>query len=371
MCPSRVPACTGTLWNLLEGQFELLLVNARHIKQVPGRKTDVRDCEWIANLLRHGLLQASFVPGRPQRELRELTRYRTTLVRERAAEINRIQKTLEGANIKLGDVASDILGVSSRRILNALIDGATDPEVLADLAVDKLRNKLPQLERALNGQFGAHQRFLLAQQLAHLDGLDELIERLSQEIAERVRPVEQVVERIDAIPGFGRRSAEILVAEVGTDLSRFPSAKNLASWVGLCPGNDESAGKRRGSKTRKGDVWLRSALIEAAQAAGRSKDTYLAAHYHRLAARRGKKKAIVALAHSLLTIIYYLLTRDRDFADLGPEYLDKHEQDGPNDGLSDDWRVTDTTSPELQQLEPGAGFHSTAFTANWYRESAS
>jgi transposase len=216
------------VWNLLEGQVELLLVNAQHIKQVPGRKTDVRDCEWIANLLRHGLLRASFVPERPQRELRELTRYRTSLIRERAAEINRIQKTLEGANIKLGDVASDILGVSARRILEALIGGTTDPAELADLAKDKLRKKIPQLERALKGQFGSHHRFLLAQQFAHLDGVDELIEGLGVEIAERVRPVEHVVERIDAIPGFGRRTAEIVVAEIGTDLSRFPSFKQAA-----------------------------------------------------------------------------------------------------------------------------------------------
>jgi transposase len=315
------------VWNLLEGNVELLLVNAQHIKQVPGRKTDVRDCEWIANLLRHGLLRASFVPERPQRELRELTRYRTSLIRERAAEINRIQKTLEGANIKLGDVASDILGVSARRILEALIAGTTDAAVLADLAVDKLRKKLPQLERALKGEFGAHHRFLLARQLAHLDGLDELIERLGIEIAERVRPVEHVVERVDAIPGFGRRTAEIVVAEIGTDLSRFPSFKHLASWVGLCPGNNESVGKRMSGKTRRGDVWLRSALIEAAHAASRSKDAYLAAYYHRVAARRGKKKAIVALAHTLLTIIYYLLTRDRDYEDLGPEYLNEHDRE--------------------------------------------
>jgi len=315
------------VWNLLEGNVELLLVNAQHIKQVPGRKTDVRDCEWIANLLRHGLLRAIFVPERPQRELRELTRYRTSLIRERAAEINRIQKTLEGANIKLGDVASDILGVSARRMLEALIGGTTDPAELADLAKDKLRKKLPQLERALKGQFRAHHRFLLAQQLAHLDGLDELIDSLGSEIAERVRPVEQVVERVDGIPGFGRRTAEIVVAEIGTDLSRFPSYKHLASWVGLCPGNNESAGKRMSGKTRKGDVWLRSALIEAAHAASRSKDTYLAAYYHRVAARRGKKKAIVALAHTLLTIIYYLLTRDCDYEDLGPEYLNEHDRE--------------------------------------------
>jgi transposase len=212
-------------------------------------------------------------------------------------------------------------------MLEALIAGATDPTALADLAVHTLRNKAPQLQHALKGQFGAHHRFLLQRQLEHLSGLDTLIDRVSGEIAERVQPVVAVIERVDAIPGLGRRAAEIIVAEIGIELTRFPSAKHLASWAGLCPGNDESAGKRRSGKTRKGNVWLRSALIEGAHAASRGKDTYLAAHYHRLAARRGRKKAIVALAHSLLTIIYYLLTRDRDFVDLGSEYLNKHDQE--------------------------------------------
>jgi transposase len=314
------------LWNLLEGQVELLLVNARHIKQVPGRKTDIRDCEWIADLLRHGLLKASFVPDRPQRELRALTRYRTTLIRERAAEINRIQKTLEGANIKLGDVASDVLGISGRQMLEALIGGTTDPMLLADLARGKLRGKLPQLERALAGRFGPHERFLLAQQLAHLDGLEELIERLSAEIADRLRPCMDTVERLDAIPGVGRQTAEILVAEIGTNLSRFPTAAHLASWAGMCPGNNESAGKRRTGKARKGDVWLRAALIEAAHAAGHTRDTYLAAQYHRLAARRGKKKAVVAVGHTLLLIVYHLLTHACPYQDLGAQYLDDRDR---------------------------------------------
>jgi transposase len=314
------------LWNLLEGQVELLLVNARHIKQVPGRKTDVRDCEWIADLLRHGLLKASFVPDRPQRELRALTRYRTTLIRERAAEINRIQKTLEGANIKLGDVASDVLGISGRQMLEALIGGTTDPMLLAALARGKLRGKLPQLERALAGRFGPHERFLLAQQLAHLDGLEELIERLSAEIADRLRPCMDTVERLDAIPGVGRQTAEILVAEIGTNLSRFPTAAHLASWAGMCPGNNESAGKRRTGKARKGDVRLRAALIEAAHAAGHTRDTYLAAQYHRLAARRGKKKAVVAVGHTLLLIVYHLLTHACPYQDLGAQYLDDRDR---------------------------------------------
>jgi transposase len=315
------------LWNVLEGSFELLLVNARHIKQVPGRKTDVRDCEWIADLLRHGLLRASFVPGRPQRELRELTRYRTTLIRERAAERNRIQKTLEGAGIKLGDVASDIFGASGRRMLEALIGGTTEPAVLAELALGRLRDKLPQLERALAGQVGPHQRFLLARQLAHLDALEGLIDQLSAEIGERLRPFQAQLARLDAIVGVGQRTVEVILAEIGPEVARFPSAAHLASWAGLCPGNHESAGKRLSGKTGKGDVWLRAALIEAAHAASRSKDTHLASQYHRLAARRGRKKAITAVAHSLLRIIYHLLAHDCPYQDPGAHYLDQRDRE--------------------------------------------
>jgi transposase len=315
------------LWNLLEGQLELLLVNAHHVKQVPGRKTDVKDCEWLADLLRHGLLRASFVPDRPQRELRELTRYRTSLIRERAAEINRVQKILEGANIKLGDVASNVLGVSGRQILTALVAGTADPTLLADFARGKLRAKLPQLERALLGQFGAPQRFLLAQQLTHLDALDELIERLSAEVEERLRPFQDALDRLDTIPGVGRRIAEILVAEIGLDMTRFPTAAHLASWAGMCPGNNESAGKRKSGKTRKGDAWLRAALIEAAHASSRARNTYLSAQYHRLITRRGKKKAVVGVGHTILTIAYHLLRDGAEYADLGPHYFDERDEE--------------------------------------------
>lgn len=315
------------LWNLLEDRFTLLLVNAQHVKAVPGRKTDVKDCEWLADLLRHGLLKPSFVPPRPQRELRELTRYRTSLVRERAAEANRIQKTLEGANLKLGDVASDVLGVSGRHILEALIAGTDDPALLADLAQGKLRDKRAVLERALTGRIGAHQRFLLGEQLAHLHSLEGSIERVSAEIEERLRPFAEAVARLDEMPGVGQRTAEILLAEVGPDLQAFPSARHLASWAGVCPGQHESAGKRRTGKTRKGNQWLRTALVEAAKAAVKKKGSYLAAQYARLAARRGAARATLAVAHSLLVTAYYLLTRGTRYVDLGADHLDQRNRD--------------------------------------------
>jgi transposase len=329
-CTHVAMESTGVFWkplyNLFEGALEVWVVNAQHIKNVPGRKTDVKDAEWIAELLRHGLLRPSFIPDRPQRELRELTRYRATLLQERAAEVNRLQQTLEGANIKLAGVATDILGKSGREMLEALVAGETNAAALAQLARGRLRDKLPQLERALVGQFGPHQRFLVAQQLAHIDGLDAIIARVGEEIAARVRPVEAAIAQVDTVTGIGRRTAEVLVAEVGTDLRRFPSAGHLCSWAGLCPGNRESAGKRLSGKTRKGSPWLRAALVEAARAAGRSKTTYLGAQYRRIAARRGARRAAVAVAHSILVIVYHILTRHEPYRDLGVTYFDERDR---------------------------------------------
>jgi transposase len=331
-CTHVAMESTGVYWkplyNLLEEAFTPLLVNAWHIKAVPGRKTDVKDCEWIAELLRHGLLRGSFVPERPQRELRELTRYRTALVRERAAEVSRLQKTLEGANIKLASVATDIMGKSGRQMLKALIAGSTDASEMAQLARGKLRAKIPQLEQALRGCFGAHQRFLIAQQLAHIDFLEETIEQLSAEIAERMRPLEEAIERLETIPGVGRRRAEAILAEIGPEMSRFPTYRHLASWAGMCPGNDQSGGKRRSGKTTKGNPWLRAALVEAAHAAGRTKETYLSAQYRRLATRRGKKKAAVAVGHTILVIAYCLLERSCSYEELGGNYFDKRDRQG-------------------------------------------
>ncbi len=314
------------IWNLLEDRFALLLVNPRHIKAVPGRKTDVQDAEWLAELLRHGLLKASFVPDRAQRELRELTRYRTSLINERSAAANRLQKTLEGANIKLASVASDVLGLSSRQMLAAVVAGTPlEANGLADIAHGKLRNKLPELEQALSGRVGPHQRFLLAEQLAHIDSLDASLERLSAEIAERMRPFDQLIDRLDAIPGIGRVIAEVLLAEIGVDMSRFPTANHLASWAGMCPGHNESAGKKRSGKTRKGSPWLRAALVQAAHAAAHSKQSYLAAQYRRLTARRGTRKAAVAVGHSILVSVYHLLSHDCPYVDLGPTYFEQRD----------------------------------------------
>ncbi|MBW1690463.1 MAG: IS110 family transposase [Deltaproteobacteria bacterium] len=318
---------TGVYWkpvyNLLEEDFTILLVNAAHIKAVPGRKTDVKDCEWIADLLAHGLLKGSFIPPEPIRDLRDLTRYRKSLMDERVREVNRLHKLLQSANIKLSSVATDVMGASGRAMLEALLEGKTDPEALAELARGRLRNKLPELLKALEGRFRPHHRFMLEQILLHLDFLDKQLQRVSQEVAMRMGPFKKQVGLLCTIPGVELRTAENIIAEIGVDMSRFPTHRHLASWAGLCPGNNESAGKRKSGRTRKGDCWFRRTMIEASWAASRTKNTYLSSQYHRLAPRRGKKKASVAVAHSITVIVYYVMKELRPFVDLGADYFDR------------------------------------------------
>lgn len=322
---------TGVYWrpiyNVLESLgLTLMVINAQYIKAVPGRKTDVKDAEWIANLLRHGLVRGSFIPDRPKRELRELVRYRRTLIRQRAQVINRIQKVLEGANIKLSSVASNVMGASGRAMLEAISKGVEDPQVLAGYAKGRLREKRPELEEALKGLVGPHQRTLLQSQLRLIDFLDAEISRMDEEIAERMRPFKEVLKRIDGIPGMGRRTAEDVLAEIGKDVDRFPTAAQLASWAKLCPGNNESAGKRKTGKTGHGNTWLRNTLVEAAWGASRTRDTYLAAQYHRLAARRGAKRAILAVAHTIIIIVYSLLKTGEEYRELGANYFDERNR---------------------------------------------
>jgi transposase len=329
-CTQVAMESTGVYWkpiyNILEGQMELLVVNAQHLKAVPGRKTDVRDAEWIAELLAHGLLRGSFVPPPSVRELRELTRYRSSVVRDRARTVNRLQKVLEAANIKLASVVSDIDGVSARLMLEGLVAGQRDTEQLASLAKGRLKEKHAQLVEALSCRLQPHQSFLIAEHLAQIDYLEGAIERLSRQIEEKLRPFEQAIGWLDTIPGVNRRTAEVLWAETGGDMSRFASARHLASWAGMCPGNHESAGKRLSGRTRKGSPWLRHCLVEAAHGAAHTKNKYLSSQYHRLAARRGKKKALMAVGHSILGIAYHLLTRRQAYADLGANYFDERDR---------------------------------------------
>jgi len=322
---------TGVYWKpvyyMLEDEFEVLLVNAAHIKHVPGRKTDTIDAAWIAQLLAHGLLRGSFVPPKPIRRLRDLTRYRKALIEERARAVNRLHKLLEDAGVKLACVATDVMGVSGRAMMRALIEGKADPEALAELAKGKLRKKLPELRKALTHRFSEHHSFLLERMLAHIEELEEDIDALSGRIEEEIHPFEPAVELLRSIPGVERRAAEVLIAEIGTDMSVFPTDKHLASWAGLCPGQNESAGKRKSGKTRKGSKWLRKTLLESARAAARTKETYLSERYRRLAARRGDKKATVAICHEILTACWHMLTTGELYREQGADTLRQHDQD--------------------------------------------
>jgi transposase len=351
---------TGEYWtpvyNLLEGTFTVFLVNAAHVKNVPGRKTDKADARWLAKLMRFGLLQASFIPPKGQRDVRDLTRYRTKLVQERVREVNRVQGVLERANIKLASVASDIMGVSGRAMLAALIAGKADPATMADLAKRRMRSKLPLLEQALTGVVRDHHRQLLAMQLAHIDFLDEQIAALNatietalsalsadeplspqpppQAVASRALPLTgsppltfpRAVELLDTIPGVDQRGAEVIVTEIGIDMARFETAPRLAAWAGVAPGNDESAGKQRSGKTRKGNRALRAILTQLAHAAVRTKGTYLSALYQRLAARRGKQRAIIAVAHSMMRSVFHMLSRNEAYCELGAHYFDERRR---------------------------------------------
>ncbi|MBA3441296.1 MAG: IS110 family transposase [Pyrinomonadaceae bacterium] len=318
---------TGEYWrpvfNILEAEFETLLVNAAHVKNVPGRKTDVRDAQWLAELLQHGLLRASFIPSVPIRELRDLVRHRSNFVRERATLVNRVQKVLEAANIKLASVATDVLGVSGRRMLEAIIGGADDPAAMAELARGRLRTKRAELAKALDGRVRAHHRFVLTELLCQIDSFDETIARFDEQIEEAARPFAPAVERLDTIPGVGREMAEVIVSEIGVDMTRFPSANHLAAWAGVAPGNHESGGKRLSGRTRKGNQALRKGLVQAAHAAAHTKNTLLAAQYQRLARRRGRKRAVLAVAHSILVIAYHLLARAEEYRELGGDYFER------------------------------------------------
>jgi len=325
---------TGVYWrpvfNLLEGVLEVILVNARHVKALPGRKTDVKDCEWLADLLRHGLLKASFIPPAHIRELREVVRYRQSVVKEQAAVANRVQKLIESANIKLGQVASDVLGASGRAMLQALVQGERDAQQLAELARGTLKQKRPALRRALQGHLTPSQRWVLGELLGRYQELEAALDRVNEQIRTEVAQspdpfVAEAVPLLDSIPGVGEQVAQTIIAEIGVDMSRFPSAGHLASWAGMCPGNNESAGKRRSGKTRKGSPYLRAMLVQAAWAASHTKGTYLAAQFRRLVRRMGKKKALVAVGHSILVMVYQVLWRRVSYAELGGDYFDRRD----------------------------------------------
>ncbi len=325
-----VMEATGSYWKApwcaLEARgFELKLVNARHVRILPGRKTDVSDAAWLAELLEHGLLRGSFVPPAEIRELRDLTRYRKRLIQTHTSEAQRIEKTLEDAGIKLDVVASDILGVSGRAMLDALVAGERDPEVLAGMAKGRLRAKIPQLQEALRGRFGTHHALIIGVAIDHVRQIEAAIATLDRRIDEVISPFAAARDRLDTITGVGKRAAEVIIAEIGADMSRFPTPGHLASWAGMCPGNNITGGKRRSGHTQHGDVWLRDVLTECAWAASRSKNTYLASQYWRFARRMGKKKACIAVGHTILVIAWHLLTTEADYDDLGGDYFARRD----------------------------------------------
>jgi transposase len=327
-----VMEATGHYWKpiwyaLEDAGFELLLVNARHVKMLPGRKTDVADAAWLAELLEHGLLRGSFVPPAAIRDLRDLTRYRKRLIQEHASECLRVQKTLEDGGIKLGSVASDVLGVSGRAMLHALVAGERDPNVLADKAQRRMRSKIPELRLALRGRFSSHHALLVGLALEHLEHLEGAIAALDAEIERVMIPFAEARARLETIPGVAKRAAECIIAEIGVDMTVFPTASHLASWAGVSPGNNITGGKRRSGKTSKGNRWLGEILNQCAWAAARSKDTYLSAQFWRLARRIGKKKAAVAVGHSMLVIAWHLLTNNCNYQDLGGDYFITRDAD--------------------------------------------
>jgi transposase len=377
---------TGEYWkpvyNLLEGNAEVVLVNAQHVKHVPGRKTDVQDAEWLAELLVHGLLKASFIPAKPQRDLRDLTRYRVTLVQERARVINRVQKVLENANIKLASVATDVLGVSGRRMLEALVVGKADAAAMAELAKGRMRNKLPLLQQALTGVVDDHHRFLVAQHLVHIDFLDEQIEKASEQIVQQMQHLpalspgsptppqtdpgdevsasnesgsapltwQQAADILDSTPGVDQKAAYEVLAEMGINMRQFPSANHLCAWGGLAPGNRQSGGKRYHARLSDGNRQLRTIMVQCAWSAVRVKDSYLAALYHRLAARRGKKRAIIAVAHSMLASFYHMLSKQQPYQELGSDYFDQRSK-----GVKVDWLLKQLSKlGYCAKLEPAA-----------------
>jgi len=327
-CTHIAMEATGVYWKpvwhvLGDGDFTLVLANAAHVKNVPGRKTDVNDATWLADLLAHGLIRGSFVPDEQTQEMRSLLRTRKQLVRERSSHVQRLQKTLEDANIKLDSVISDILGSSGRRMIEALIAGETDPEGLAALAHRRIKATPDELEAALHGRVTRRHRFLLRLHLQQIDAIDAAIDQIDQEVDADVEPFRAAIALLTSIPGVSVLSAEIILAEIGRDMSRFPTAGHLISWAGLCPKNDESAGKRRSTRMRKGAPWLKTTLVQCAWAASRKKASYLQAQFHRLRARRGAKKAIGALAASILTTVYHMLTSGEFYRDLGPDHFDR------------------------------------------------